>query len=477
MTDQFFVFGCRDVRKHAYDFRRGELQPAELRKFEDHVASCEACQDYLDRLEGMLDAAATYDFAAGIDREAVFASVEARLAAPAAAEREDEPAPVRTGPGQTVPINRDSLFDRITQEITAEQTGQKPAAAPVVNLDKSPLGKLASDSDEVANDEGPRRRPVLLYVLAALAAGLVLGLLLPNLLDGEEGAPEQKVAQKEEPPEEPADPPSAPLLADLSLQPTPADITDVRVFGDPAANWNIKTQGTRRKIELRDGTALVEFVPRKDTSLEVVVGDQFTVRVTGTVFYASAEEGVVGVVTGSVEVETAEGKTVRLVDGQQWSTKEGLHEAPPEAEAEAIRFVDPAEHRRELEQAAKAKTKEPPKRLEARRPPISREVAATPRDALRDSADQALREGRYDVAAQYYERMVAELSAADPSNATLRLDLARIYIKHLDEPARAATHLRRFVEDRPNDPATPSAKTELCRIVSESGQIEPLCDL
>lgn len=451
MTDQMFVFLCRDVRKFVYDYRRGELQAAESRKFEEHVASCEKCRDYVDRLEGMLDAAAIQEYVPEIDRDDMFGRI-------VEAAREES--------GGS--LDRDSLFERITAEI--DLSDARPSVAKEALELAEPQETLETEREEPAG-------PTLLYVVAALAAGVLIGIGLGFLYPTSEPvAPQPMVAEKPTPkttnsPVEVAR--TTVALAELGSQPTPSGVDDVKVFGDPTASWDIRTQGARRKMELKEGTVLVEFVPDENNELEFVA-DRFTVRVTGTIFYASTESGLVGVVTGSVEVQPSSGETVTLVGGQEWVDGEGLRQAPAQVRADAGLHINVIEHEELLERKPPPSQK-PMAKPDPPRPPMSKEVGQTPRARLRASADDALRDGRHAVAAQYYERMVEELSAADPANASLRLDLARIYIRHLGAERRAIVHLRRFVQDRPDDPLTTDARNELCRIASAVGQAERQC--
>jgi len=275
---------------------------------------------------------------------------------------------------------------------------------------------------------------------------------------------------------EPAVAPATLSFAELAVQPPPAGLDDIRVFGEATADWRIRTQGARRKLELQEGALLVEFVPRANHTLEVIA-EGFSVEVTGTIFYVSSDDGLVGVVTGSVDVRTSTGETVSLTNGEEWVAGVGVREAPANVRDGAALHVDVERHEEQLAAArlATAEASEPPplrdKEVEAPRPPMSEEVVRTPRLELRAAADRALREGRHDVAAQYYERMVEEFSAADPANASLRLDLARIYVRHLHRERRALVHLQRFVEDRPTDPLTPAARLELCRIARKVGEV------
>ena len=454
MTDQMFVFLCKDVRKHAFDYRRDEMQAAEQRKLQDHVAHCEKCRDYLDRLEGMLDAAAVHEVSPTLDRDELFSRIvdEARSEEP---ER----------------LDRDQLFDRITGEL------EPVPSAPPVSAEALELAQPRETVEADREGERPDKRPIALYVVAALAAGILIGIGLSFLYPLDPTPPVRgEIAQQppalDSPPEG-----AAPLpLHELTMQPTPAEFSDVRVFGEAHANWQIRTQGTRRKLDLQQGTVLVEFVPRNAHELEFVT-EEFTVRVTGTVFYASAERGIVGVVVGSVEVATKEGETIALTDGQEWVAGKGVRRAAADVRPEVQRHIDLVEHQRVLtvRAAQKEVAADAPPSNEAPRPPSSTEVKRTPRHELRAAADRALREGRHDIAAQFYERMVEELSAADPANASLRLDLARIYVQHLGQQRRALVHLRRFVTDRPHDSLTPNARTELCRIAAEVDADEPQC--
>lgn len=461
MTDQLFVFTCRDVRKHAFDFRRGELHTAEQRKMEDHLGRCENCRAYLTRIEGMLDAGATEDFTPVVDRDALFERIVAEV----------QPGERRAAP------DPDAVFARVVAEVDPA-----PPVAPNILAFDRPAPAAAESDDEAPT---PKRPGVALYVSLALAAGILIGLGAGLFFPREPAVPPTEMAQQDEPdpsqgPPAPAAPSHPIQFAELAVQPPPGDVEDVRIYGAATADWTIRTQGARRKLDLDEGALLVEFVPRRDHTLEVVA-DRFSVMVTGTIFYVSADDGLVGVVTGSVEVHTSAGERIALSDGEEWVAGTGVRPAPPAVREGVALHVDVTRH---AEQLAVARAQAAPvpsergrdKQVDAPRPPMSEEVVRTPRQELRAAADRALRAERYDVAAQYYERMVEEFSAADPANASLRLDLARIYVRHLRRERRALVHLQRFVEDRPQDPLTPAARIELCRIAEKVGEVLLECD-
>lgn len=445
MTEQLFVFRCADVRKYAFDHRRGDLQEMELRKFEKHLSACEACQAYYARLDGLLDAALLREVPAQSARDEIFANIVQRVQ-----------------PGESAQSDadvKDALFDKIAAEI----------ARPPVAAEALALAEPEYEEDDAANDNRTRRASRI-FAVAALAAGVAIGFAVRALVVNEVAPPHREVAevaqQAPAPTTQPPEPPA--LLAELWPQPAPAGIDNVHVFGTNDASWTLKAQGAGRTMALDAGTVLVEFVPQRRSTLNVV-GHGFTVEVTGTIFYVSANPTTVGVVEGSVTVHGGE-KSVRLTAGDAWTPEAGKHVAPPAMRADAERVINIDEHVDALARAALDRVVEEPPR-----PALSKEVVQTPREQLRAAAEDALRAGRYAIAAQFYERMVAELPATLPENASLRLDLARIYIRHLGQEERAISHLRRFVGDRPDDPLTPTARDELCRIARLGGVQERGC--
>jgi anti-sigma factor RsiW len=46
---------CDDVRRVAYDYRRGELDETLAEQVDAHLAECDACDDHFARLTGMIE--------------------------------------------------------------------------------------------------------------------------------------------------------------------------------------------------------------------------------------------------------------------------------------------------------------------------------------------------------------------------------------------------------------------------------------
>ena len=47
---------CQELVELVTDYLEGVLTPAELRRFEEHIALCDGCSEYLDQLRATIDA-------------------------------------------------------------------------------------------------------------------------------------------------------------------------------------------------------------------------------------------------------------------------------------------------------------------------------------------------------------------------------------------------------------------------------------
>ncbi|TVQ95278.1 MAG: hypothetical protein EA398_18120, partial [Deltaproteobacteria bacterium] len=93
-----------------------------------------------------------------------------------------------------------------------------------------------------------------------------------------------------------------------------------------------------------------------------------------------------------------------------------------------------------------------------------------PEEHLR-TARSAHARGDHVAAARAYEAWLAHA----PRDGTARLDVARLWLNHLDDPRRGVRHLERFLNDHPDDNAAPAIRRELCAVAEGHGIPSPHC--
>jgi anti-sigma factor RsiW len=74
MTDTE-AFSCQELVELVTDYLEGALSPADLRRFEEHIATCDGCTEYLRQLRE------TIRLVGAITREDVSPEAEAELLA------------------------------------------------------------------------------------------------------------------------------------------------------------------------------------------------------------------------------------------------------------------------------------------------------------------------------------------------------------------------------------------------------------
>jgi ferric-dicitrate binding protein FerR (iron transport regulator) len=461
-------YDCDEARAHYHQVRRGDVTIAELDRYDAHVADCEACQAFVLRMDGMLDAAVEVD------------------------------------PIDTVDIDQDDLFARIMGAVDADGDADSADEAEVAD-DSRPLEVIEADDDLVV-PASPRRIYGTVALLAALfVAGLGVVLWMQQAPDSplsEGGAITQDDSRNnstdsdtttlDKPDATPDSPsaPTAPAVAIAQLQPVDSGDEHIVIHASKQAKVEVDESDSATRIDLEHGTMLVEFAPsdNEPKSLEVTANG-VEVRVVGTIFYVSDDNDhtVVGVVTGKVEVTTADGEQVFVTDGQEFDTEFGIRTAAPDQAKQAEAYVDVAAHReavrrtqRKLDRAPEPSGKDvPPSAAEA-----TNESRRNDREAgmsvlaatLRDQAAEAVRMRQYGDAAKLYEELIVELPSGHPAAMSARLDQSRLYMRQLGQPERAIPHLKRFIVDRPDDPATPPARETLCRILEARGKSDPACE-
>ena len=522
------------LQEQVFAYLRGELDRHDSARFERIMLNDSRAADFVSRLDDMLRGARVAQPEAWVTRSAddEFAAIvhDARQSSSAnAAPREEtslfSPAEIRQTADQNIisfaaAANRadedkaDALFSAIAQEIrtTSPLPAQVPADA--ANIE-------THDADDLfATVPPPRRRQAPVFFAVAAVVLLTFGLVY-LLQAPPEQAPQQPVVvadNADTTPAPPAVPAPANRFADLTT--TAQGTDDIRVYALPGAEWEL-TEGAENRLDLRQGAIFVEYIRQADESLTVHT-NTFDVRVVGTVFYVSAEsaESEVGVLTGTVEVAMAEQETgIRVQGGEQFDTETGTTTLHPETLEQLMQRVDPAEHEVRLQQATAAlQNTEVPNdpalqrpvdqisalpapgvernlpRESARpsgapeedaasirpEPPVAvEEPDASPRTTTADllaAGRSAERNGEWRVAAESYEQALRVMPRGAHDAATVRLDLARIYLRRLQSPESGMQQLRTFLQTWPQDPAAPSVREELCRLAAERNLTESLCD-
>lgn len=408
-----------DFRRVAFDYVRGDLGPQESEAVEQRMAESPTYREYVRRIDDMLGAA-------------------------------------RNDLARTPTPQADALFGRIEAALHAPTVHPATPEFP---------------TQEVDFEDVSVRRPWALWVAAAAVVVACASLFFVVQRDAQTPAVPQRVVVTPKTVSEEEGVAKAAPEPRVTVEPVDGPDSDVRLYASRQAKYEIEGALDKR-IRLKDGTLVVEFVPEPGVRL-TLSHPNFEVRVVGTVFYASTDgAGLVGVVAGEVLVTTPGGGPVAVKPGQEFVVGEGLRNADPDRVAETRLHVDVERHVQLLE--ARELVKDLPRQPSA--PPTAHEVALSVEDArTRDEANRLMREGKWEEAAGVLEKLLADLSPTSAGAGAIRLDLARLYLKHLNRPQQAALHLKRFVVSRPRDPATPLARQEYCRIVEASGRQDALC--
>lgn len=430
---------CHTLRAQLFDYRLGELSALDCAAFEERAAACPDCHLYVHRIIDMMNLASSED-----------AWVEGDL--------EDDP---------ELP---DRMFANISATLGLDVEHKRPPATVL----KGVFGEIQDDEDE--DVVAPRHRPLLLSAAALLLIGFggVIGYRVMTASDDAPTTSAPPIATQDVQP--PTLPPKLaqeePLLAQLEASvKTPRAL---KVFASKGATWRVSSPSAKAHVlNLEQGTVLVEFLPRSSESLKVITRGS-TVDVTGTVFYVSQPESTkraeVGVLTGEVKVRSvdrASAPAQTLATGQR-VTLDGLQRIEAlRDEDRAQPFVDLARHETLL--ASHQRTPAPA----AKRPPRAADKLSI--NELSAQARQALMQKHYERAATLHERLLKRLGPKSTTRATVRLELANLYLTHLNQRAQAVGHLKRFVYDHPYDVATPSARTRLCRLLGADADAEPAC--
>ncbi len=495
---------CSTIREMVYNYRRGELSEVDAALFEDTVAACPACGRYASRLIDMLDV---------VDQ----AEAEDYLGKPIDAEFSDDLfasilAGVQSSESSPLDVHEDDEVDTVRDDfpelgqLEASLERQHTTGAGVVRLDDYMRhGQHTEEEDEEPlTSHAPTMRRFLVLaatMLGVLGAGYLMygALETPELEQADTQAQQQLAKQARK----------IKHLKDFeTLAPQASTPDAIKIFANNDARWRIEGSSPDYTLHLEQGTVLVEFLPTKKESLRVLT-QETRVDVVGTVFYVSAEQDAdsdeevarVGVLTGKVRVKpSSEREVVELEDGQQIEEDATITSIELETFERSKSLIDLDAHRAVLAKRAKnalAAKSSPKKKTSVMVPTPLREDAPTPgliektapakkeaapamkkpsrREMLQDTAQKAMRDKDYARAAESLEELLTLLPEGNMERATFRLELARIYMRHIGKRRDAIRHLRLFVDQHPNDVAAPSARRQLCRLLGPDSSTDPVC--
>jgi len=479
---------CEAIREMVFNYRRGELSELDAALFEESLITCHECATYVGRIIDMLDVSVEAEAQDYIERpidasfaDSLFDSIAAQIEAPASEDGDE--------------------LEREEKEANEASEPKPPVRLEFVT--QSNLDEEAID-DELFDFEDEQHASMWPRYLAAAAVLLGIGIGALVLKPWEEPAQQDNNAIAENDQEQDgadldeasATPDAALAKAFQQLQPQNKTSDTIKVFASDGAKWRLEGKAPDHKLRLEQGTVLVEFLPKEDNERLHVVSGETEVAVLGTVFYVSAEEpgedkpARVGVITGKVRVkQPASGKEapveVMLEDGQESKGGVQIRAIEPSMKQQTEAFVDIKAHQKALaerHEAPKEHAKadiEPPVKV---KPEEDQKVAATAPvkkvtsdEDLRKQAQKALRERDYSRAAKNYERLLERLPKAHNERASIRLELARLYMRYLGQRERAIDHLREFVEQHPLDVAAPSARRQLCQLLGMRASKDPAC--
>ncbi len=309
------------------------------------------------------------------------------------------------------------------------------------------------------------------------------------------------------------------------LHPMTTAVAAVEVFASADAAWSLT--GTHDYVlHLNQGALLVEFVPLDGATLRVETPDT-VVQVVGTAFYvnADADGDEVSVVTGAVRVDR-HGRTFEVETNEVLGEDDELTEMTDEIRAVLTAWVDPVAHQRRLDDARAATedaavTAEDPVETahqpESERPAspgglesslvaapdsglempsfthhpsddaVARRQSEPAHDAapaapvvsmeeLRERAGSAMEREDWAEAAENYEALLDRTSRRSAAAATTRLELAGVYLNHLDRPGRAERHMRRFLHYNSDDVAASAVREAYCERLQERGELSEYCE-
>ncbi len=526
---------CKEIQALLFELQRGELSNLKGAEVDEHLRHCKRCRELVMKSGDLFDAARDGDAEmwADIDPDLVFDRVEAELGGEFEASSSDEFGRLgelfettRQADRDTwANVDSDALFDRISEQVVepsgVNEDTEEPTAVRTTRLWRvAALGAVAAAVAAIfawwgmSTDEPSPVAPESIEVAEQAPA---------QPAESEESdAGSAAVAEAEDR--------LSPAMSLPSMKPAASKHDAVQLFGSEDVDYDFVEDDHHGSVDLNRGSMLVEYLPGSESRFSMRARSH-TITVVGTVFFVDIEDDKVSVAVfeGAVEVTGPDGVTRKLESGQYVSGDDDGSLAE-ELTSQLVRYVDLELHRQALREAASSADPAPaepaevaahaeaapadhstersdveagvaedvevdkaegpeideaegPEVDEAEGPEVDEiavdETAEMPRPAssreLREKALEAFHQREYRHATDLLAEALDKTAPTDRTSADILLELARIHLRELDEPQKAADYLRRFVEHWPDDPAAETISKQLCDMDAVDSSDDMLC--
>lgn len=405
---------CLKIQTEALTHLSGETSSLEKQRFESHLEGCEDCRERVAEISKMMETA-------------------------------------RAQPFLPSPTVRDRMFAKILEGTGSTEVPTGPRQGGVLN--RFPENRLLS-------------AVLIAATILALATVAIFTLKI-------QGVPQEGMPTSDGRPSSVAaslpSPPAAAFLA--TTRPT----RSLTVGVTPETRYSLEIDRGKGRLQVKRGRLWIRFEGTPEMTCLEVTAPELTAEVVGTVLVVDVDEQAltsVGVFEGKVRVTSDGGDETLLSEGEVRQPTGRVVPMRSEMKAQVTRWLSdlPEPRQRALQPAA---TDEPALLGPSSEPDIvvKQDRAQAGEKAPQDlylEAERQMEKGAFQEAARSLERLID--SRPDSGRAdTARLELARIYTRHLHRADRAVFHLEAYLARHPSGGESKLVKKRLCGLSKKQG--------